>query len=165
MPFSPTDYPYRTVVSVYDVIGNQYFHASGVLVAPDEVLTASHVVWETGVGAASAIVVVPAEDGNIEPFGYEAATSFHYFPVNDAGGFISLDQTQSDFALIHLATPIGNTTGTMGIGSDFPGGFAHITGFPANLGSDVMYDRTATVTVDPHYTILDMPAGTISPGD
>jgi V8-like Glu-specific endopeptidase len=165
MAFSPTDYPYRTVVSVYDAIGNQYFHASGVLVAPDEVLTASHVVWQTGVGAASAIVVVPAENGNVEPFGYEVATSFHYFQVNDAGGFISLDQTQSDFALIHLASPVGNTTGTMAIGSNFAGGVVHDTGFPASLGSDVMYDRIASVTVDPTYTIFDMPAGTISAGD
>lgn len=43
MAFDPTTYPYDTVVRITDSLGQ----GSGVLVAPDEVLTASHVVHDT----------------------------------------------------------------------------------------------------------------------
>jgi len=136
-----------------------------VFIAPDEVLTAAHVVWESGVGAATSITVVPGENGISEPYGAISGVSFHYFTINDAGDFLSFDQIQSDFAVIHLASPIGNTTGIMGYESNFGGGAVHSTGFPANLGSNIMMDTTATIVRDPAYTIFDMPGGTLSPGD
>ncbi len=43
-------YPYDTIVRITDTIGGQMWQGSGVLIAPDEVLTASHVVYIQGVG-------------------------------------------------------------------------------------------------------------------
>lgn len=167
MTFSTTDYPYSTIVSIFDTFSDgQSFHGSGVLIAPNEVLTAAHVVWRSDIQApASKVTVIPGENGSTEPFGQAVASYEHYYQVIDSGDTISLDQSQFDFALIHLADPIGNSTGTMGYESNFSGGAVHITGYPANLGSETQLDRTLTISADPNYTIYDLAAGTTSPGD
>src|SRR5579863_8238144 len=102
MSFSSSAYPYRTVVYLTDTIGGQDWQASGVLISPDEVLTASHVVYSQGVGTATNITVTPGYQDGVAPFGVYSGTSFHYNPVDDAGDLISTDQTQYDYAVIHL---------------------------------------------------------------
>ncbi len=69
MSFNSSSYPYDTVVYITDVIGGQEWQGSGVLISPDEVLTASHVVYNSSYGTASDITVVPAYNEGAEPFG------------------------------------------------------------------------------------------------
>ena len=147
-----TNYPYSPVVFITDVIGNTEYRASGVLVAPNEVLTASHVVYQQGVGTATDIVVTPGYDG-AAPFGSAAATNIHYFTVADAGGTINNYASQSDYALIHLNQSF-NDTGVMGLAPDFAGGTVNVTGYPASAG-DTLVSSVQTVSPDPYYSLLD----------
>ena len=80
-----TSRPYRSIVSIVDVFPNTppgtIFQGSGVLVAPDEVLTAAHLVWDSQLGVASMIVVSPGETPNGPPFGAISVLDVNYYPI------------------------------------------------------------------------------------
>jgi V8-like Glu-specific endopeptidase len=172
-----TSPPYSSIVSIVDIFPNtppgQFSHGSGVLVAPDEVLTAAHVVWNSQLGAASMIVVSPGETPNGSPFGAISALDVNYYPIDDGGEFLTVGEIQHDFALIHLSQPIGASTGIMhigaNVGSPTVGTAVHLTGYPqitAGPGLDnQMVDRAATVVKFPDLSILVAPPGTVAPGD
>jgi V8-like Glu-specific endopeptidase len=104
MADNTSSYPYDTVVMITNTIGSQSWQASGVLISPDEVLTASHVVYIQGVGTANDIVVTPGYNDGSGPYGSADGTYFHYFPIDDANRFITNQQSQYDYAGIHLST-------------------------------------------------------------
>jgi V8-like Glu-specific endopeptidase len=153
MASDSTAYPYDTVVRITDTIGNQDYQASGVLISPDEVLTASHVVDIAGVGAASNIVVTPAYDDGTAPYGSADGAYFHYIPIDDTGGQISNPDSQSDYAVIHLSTPFTGL-GTIGLSPNFAGGPVTVAGYPTSANGG-MVASTQTVYPDPNYTLLD----------
>jgi V8-like Glu-specific endopeptidase len=153
MTYSASAYPYDTVVRITDTIGSQSWQGSGVLISPDEVLTASHVVYIQGVGTANEIVVTPGYNDGSSPYGSADGTYIHYFPINDANRSITNQQSQSDYAIIHLATPF-TSAGFMGLESNFSGGPVNITGYPASAGG-AQVESTQTDTLDPRYTLLD----------
>jgi V8-like Glu-specific endopeptidase len=153
MAYSTSSYPYDTVVIITDTIGSQSWQGSGVLISPDEVLTASHVVYIQGVGTANNIVVTPGYNHGSSPYGSADGTYFHYFPIDDANRFITNEQSQYDYAVIHLSTPFPSA-GYMGIESNFAGGSVNITGYPSSAGG-AQVDSTQIVTLDPNYTLLD----------
>ena len=153
MAVDPTAYPYDTVVRITDTIGNTDYQASGVLISPDEVLTASHVVDIAGIGAASNIVVTPAYNDGTAPYGSADGTYTHYIPIDDVNGQISNDNSQSDYAVIHLSSPFTGL-GTMGLSPNFAGGPVTIAGYPTSTNG-AMVASTQTVYPDPNYTLLD----------
>lgn len=153
MSFSSSAYPYRTVVYLTDTIGGQDWQGSGVLISPDEVLTASHVVYHQGVGTASDIVVTPDYNAGSEPFGSADGTSYHYNAVTDAHGFISIQQSQFDYAVIHLSQPFTGL-GYMGLEANFQGGPANVAGYPASAGG-LLVNSQQTIALDPFYSVLD----------
>jgi len=160
MALETTTYPYDTVVYITDTIGGEDFQASGVLISPDEVLTASHVVYSTTGGTAYNITVVPGYDSGSDPFGSAIGTYIHYFQIDDAGDLISTQQSQYDYAVIHLSQSF-TSLGTMGIEPDFPGGAVNVTGYPASLGGQ-LDNSPQDVTLDPYYTVYD--GTSIGPG-
>ena len=153
MSFDSSSYPYDTVVHITDMIGGQSWQGSGVLISPDEVLTASHVVYNSTYGTASDIQVAPAYNYGAEPFGVTIGTYIHYFTIQDTTGLITNQQSQFDYAVIHLAQPFSNL-GTMGLESNFQGGYVNVTGYPAVLNG-AMENSSQYVTVDPAYSLLD----------
>ncbi len=153
MPIDSTRYPYCPAVFITDEIGDEGFQASGVLISPDEVLTASHVVYRQDLGVADNIVVTPGYDSGAAPFGSADALNIHYNPVADAGGRISNYDSQSDYAVIHLDHPI-YAAGTMGLEADFTGGDVNLTGYPASAGG-ALVSSGQTVSHDPSYDLLD----------
>lgn len=100
-----TLYPFRTVVQITGAMGLCTYQGSGVLIAPDEVLTASHMVQTTGLGTATNIVVTRGYAGGLAPFGSATGTIVHDFPVDDTGGLIYLSDIQTDFAVIGASHP------------------------------------------------------------
>jgi V8-like Glu-specific endopeptidase len=153
MSFDSSSYPYDTVVYITDTIGDQSFQASGVLISPDEVLTASHVVYNSDLGVALDITVAPAYNAGAEPFGTATGTYIHYFQVQDGNDLISAQQSQIDYAVIHLSRPFTGL-GVMGLEPNFQGGDVNVTGYPAGLNG-VMENNQQPVTVDPVYLLLD----------
>lgn len=145
-------YPYDTVVRITDVLGDYEVQGSGVLISPDEVLTASHVVYMQGVGTATNIVVAPGYNDGAEPYGTDTGASFHYNAVDDANDVETLQTSQDDYAVIHLTQPITGV-GTMGYEADFAGGAVNVTGYPASAGGAQVTSQQ-NVSVVPGYTLL-----------
>ena len=153
MTYSTTTYPYDTVVYITDTIGGVDYQASGVLISPDEVLTATHVVYSTDAGIASNIVVQPGYNTGNAPYGSASGTGIHYFPINDSGDLISSQDSQNDYAVVHLSRPFSGI-GYMGIQSGFSGGLVNITGYPGYLYGQ-QETSSQSVTVDKSYSLYD----------
>jgi V8-like Glu-specific endopeptidase len=153
MAFDPTSYPFDTVVMITDTIGGLRYQGSGVLISPDEVLTASHVLYVAGVGTASDIVVTPASGPGGGPYGSARGTYFHYSEVADANNLILPATSQSDYAVIHLSSSFV-ANGTMGLLADFAGGAVTVAGYPASA-SGTMVASPQTVARDPRYALLN----------
>ncbi len=160
MPADFPGYPYDdTVVYITDTIGGVRYQGSGVLISPDEVLTASHVVWSAMAGAASNIKVTPGYEAGTAPVGSEQGASFNFNPVDDSGGFLTFTQSQSDFAVIHLAQPF--SVGSMGLDPDFTAGMANVSGYPATA-KGALVTQTEAFTQVPGYSLLT--SGGLGPG-
>jgi V8-like Glu-specific endopeptidase len=151
--YSASSYPYGTVVRITDTIDGQSWQGSGVLISPDEVFTASHVVYIQGEGSASDIVITPGYNNGTGPYGSADAAYIHYISIDDANRSITDQQSQFDYAVIHVSTPF-TAAGYMGIESNFAGGSVSITGYPASADGGQI-DSTQTVIRDPNYTLLD----------
>lgn len=156
MSYSASSYPYDTIVRITDTIGGQSYQGSGVLIAPNEVLTASHAVYIQGVGTATNIVVTPGYSNGSSPYGSATGISIHYSQIDDANGMITQQQSQNDYAVIHLATSF-NLAGTMGIEPNFAGGLVNISGYPGTAGG-AQFTSMQTVVTDPSFTLLDSTA-------
>jgi V8-like Glu-specific endopeptidase len=153
MTFSTTQYPHDTIVRITDTIGGSGWQGSGVLISPDEVLTASHVVYIEGVGTATNIVVAPGYNGTSAPFGAASGTYIHYFTIDNQNDIISNKDSQYDYAVIHLSRSF-SSLGYMGLQSNFGGGQVDVTGFPVTAHG-LMIDSAQTVRQDSQYTLLD----------
>ncbi len=152
--FDPTAYPYKSVVRITATINGKRFQSTGVLISPDEVLTADHVSYKSGAvnGVATEIGIATATPTGTGPVDEYTGSVAHYFPViNDPN--LSFTDLQTDYSIIHLSKPvIGGDI--MRVMPDFAGGTVHVTGFPAASGNK-MVDDVQTVTTDPSYPIFD----------
>ncbi|MBN9508019.1 MAG: Hint domain-containing protein [Alphaproteobacteria bacterium] len=146
-----TNYPYDTIVYVTTTINGAGYQGSGVLIAPDEVLTASHVVYSSQDGAATSVEVTPAYDMGAAPYGTEAATVLHYNTIQNSDDLIALTWSQYDYAVIHLANPFTGL-GTMGLQSNFAGGTAEVSGYPTSAGG-AQVSSSENITKVPGYTL------------
>ena len=150
MPNSTT-YPYNDIVRITDQIGSNFYQATGVLISPDEVLTVSHAVWVTGVGTATNIVVQPGYAGGATPYGSYTGTITHYNQISDANDSELLSMIPSDYAIIHLSTPVTGVT-PLTLGADFAGGAVTVAGYPAT--SSQLVTQAENVTTG-SYNLLD----------
>ena len=156
-------YPYTAICVVFVDFGGQGYRGSGVLISPDEVLTASHLVNLTTLGQGSNFMVYPGyQPGDNPPFGVDA-TATHFFQVGTPDGLLSVDDIQHDYALLHLSQPVVGT-GVMGVRGDFPGGLAHVSGYPASAGYQQI-DSLQQIENPPGYSLfLDSSLGGGSSG-
>lgn len=116
--------PLDAVVSVVGNAGD----GSGVLISADEVLTASHVVWDSR----PRYIMETAATVDIGGHRFNGVVTHYHQIVDDPG--IALEQSQSDYALIHLERPvIGITPWAVNDGS-FGYGSVTISGYPASAG-------------------------------
>lgn len=154
-----TTYPYDTVVYITDTIDGVGYQGSGVLISPNEVLTASHVVYSSTGGSANDITVTPGYDGlalspgSASPYGSAYGTYIHYFDIQDPDDTISTQQSQYDYAVIHLSTSFPSL-GHMGIESNYVGGEVDVTGYPAVDDGDQITEPEV-VSLNPSYTVYD----------
>ena len=137
-------YPYSAIAFITVQFSDGAFEGSGVMVSPDEVLTASHMVWTTGIGTATKIQVSPGFNNGAAPYGTFAGTVTHYNPINDTSGYLQLSDISNDYALIHLSTPVPAAVGSFAIGADYGSGPVTVSGYPGYSGNQ--YDVAETVT-------------------
>ena len=121
--------------STFSANGSSYqTQGSGVLVGPNDILTAAHVIYDsdTANGWAQTVSVTPGYNQGAAPYGrFEAADGFGY-PVDTYGGRISLEQSTYDMALLHLAQPLGYQYGYMDIGASLQAGDVVVSGYPSD---------------------------------
>lgn len=150
----PKTLPYNAVVRITETIDGNGWEASGVLISPDEVLTANHVSYKSGDGGHTAtnIEVVPGYQQGSEPFGAYDGTVAHYFAVENEPN-ITYANMATDYSIIHLSKPvIGGQV--MQLTSDYAGGQVHITGYPLS-GNGALIDDVQTITSDPNYSLYE----------
>lgn len=125
-------YPYSAVVHVRATFGNgEMFTGSGTMVGPNDVLTASHLIYDAYLGLATEIVVTPGLDGYDEPFGTYDFSTVNYFPVDqDGDGLLTTRDSEQDFAVIGLGSRVGDVTGYMGLDPTATSGWYTLTGYP-----------------------------------
>jgi len=155
------EYPWQSIVLVEAKFPNGiYIHGSGVMVGPNDVLTASHLLYspEDG-GAAVEVSVIPAYNpaADSDPWGTVKAADWHCFTDFDPDGDgklafgdhgPGLGGTEIDVAVIDLDVALGQETGWMALDPGFTGGVVNLTGYPEPYGFAMMND-TAVVWDDP----------------
>src|SRR5271165_3490503 len=158
MAVASTTVPY--VVYITDTLDGETWQASGVLIAPNVVLTAAHVVCSSTYGPASNIEVTPGYDAGTAPFGTATATDVNYMQIVDPNETITEQQSQNDYALIQLSTSFSGI-GAMALDPNFTGGTVNVTGYPGQDGG-VLDNSQQVVTLNPNYSLLD--GTSIGPG-
>jgi len=153
----PNAAPYNAVVRITNDLDGSRWLGSGVLISPDEVLTANHVSYKRGSinGVATNIDVGPGYNNDYGSLGDYAGTVAHYFEQTNEPD-IAMGDIQSDFSIIHLSKPVVGGS-VMTVTPDFAGGSVHVTGYPASGSTDgvTMMDTVQTVTTDPSYAIYE----------
>lgn len=144
----------NSIVRITETVDGNGWEGTGVLISPDEVLTANHLAYRSGDGGHTAtdIQVVPAYQNGVAPFGTYTGTVAHYAAVTNEP-IISYNDMQTDYAIIHLSTPVVNAT-VMHVQPDFAGGSVHISGYPLSANG-ALVDSVQTVATDPNYTFYD----------
>lgn len=142
--------PWRTVVSVrarFDTEdGPEYKTGSGVVVGRNDVLTASHLVYDSryGDGVADRVEVVPGRMLDSQPFGTYAAVSWSHEIVDADGNFeLEIAEAARDYAVLSFDTALGDDLGWMALDAGFTAGAASLTGYPG-LQSGRMVTETAS---------------------
>lgn len=145
-------YPWSSVVRVVAYYPDGRAAAgSGVVVGPNDVLTAAHVISEPGYESGPvAVVVTPgATDGAagpVAPFGSFQALQGDYFAIDpDGDGFVYPAETAYDLAVLGFAEPIASITGAMAMDPGFAAGPANVSGYPASLGTTTLANAEAEV--------------------
>jgi V8-like Glu-specific endopeptidase len=147
------EYPWQTIVYIESTFSDGWVVAgSGVMVGPNDVLTAAHLVYEIAHGGAAIhITVTPTFDPSpLEaPFGTVKAVSWHYFSDFDPDGDgrwlggnrgPGYSGSEHDVALLDLNVALGNDTGWMSLDPNFRSGYVNLTGYPDHYGRNMMND-------------------------
>lgn len=144
--------PYSAIAYVTETSGGLRYRGSGVLITPDELLTAAHLVYSSDYGPSTGITVAPGYDNGVAPFGTARGLYAHYNPIATPGGLLTTTTIQSDFAVIHLDRSFN--IAPMGLLSNFAGGAVHRGGYPSTTGT-AQSDIIETVTKEPGLAVLD----------
>lgn len=170
-----TSAPWSSVVFIQATFpSGASFGGSGVMVGPNDVLTASHLLYMASQGgAATSVTVTPGFDADpyVKPYGDITTNSFHYYANYDSGGgYISpgnggsgLAGAELDIALIDLPVAVGNQSGWMQIDPNFSSGSVNITGYPAASGWNMM-NETTSAYADRVDSTIGYSATGLSPG-
>lgn len=122
--------PWRAICAIRSYWGTQLAVGTGVLIGPNIVLTAGHVVFPRDKRVApTEIEVIPGLNGAQAPYGRFKASKIWIHP-----SWQSNFDIQNDVAAIHFDQPIGQKIGWFALASRTPDDlrytWAHVTGYP-----------------------------------
>lgn len=129
-------YPYSAVAYIESTFpSGQTYSGSGAVVGQNDVLTASHVIYNAAEGGvADSVDVYPGLDGYDDmPYGSYDADSLNYFEIDqDADGKLSKSESEDDLAMIGFDRAIGDNTGWFGLDEAGSDGYYNLTGYPGD---------------------------------
>lgn len=160
--FDPLAAPFNAIVRITEIFDGQTWQGSGVLVSPDEVLTAGHVAYRTGSAAPADIQISESATNSTAMV---AGAVAHTGPVVVNYPTLNLSDVADDYALIHLSMPIVGAA-TMRVVTGGSSETAHIDGFPVADGATMVGD-TQTVSAMPGFAgvyHMASDSGLLSPG-
>ncbi|HBO44452.1 MAG TPA: hypothetical protein DD670_11065 [Planctomycetaceae bacterium] len=136
---NPDLFPWRVTVKLFMNFSGSNYVASGVLIDPMHVLTAGHCVYDTDLGWATSITVVPAYENGAKPYGEAKSAQLHSWT-----GWTGSASYNHDIGIIDLDRPIGALTSWYGYGYNtswtfFTGNTFHNPGYPAESPYDGKY--------------------------
>ena len=147
-------YPYQCAVFIECRWGNRWYSGSGSIVGNNDILTASHVIYDKSLGGiADEIRVYPSFDPDTSVYltEYYTPTWFEYYEDWDANGDSliangdgksgSLYEVERDIALLSLTEDIGSIYGYFGVTTNFSGGTGYKLGFPGKYSNNLIFDE------------------------
>ncbi len=147
-------YPYQCAVFIRSRWGNKWYSGSGAIVGNNDILTASHVIYDNSLGGlADEVRVYPSydPDNSVDWTGYYKPTWLEYYDDWDANGdglitdgdgkSGSLYEGERDIALLSLTEDIGSIYGYFGVTTHFSGGTGYKLGFPGKYSNNLMFDE------------------------
>jgi V8-like Glu-specific endopeptidase len=140
---NPDEYPNNCTVFIrvqWD--DGNFTRGSGAMVGRNDILTASHVVYDPERTAVD-IDIYPAYDGQPGPWGSfeNGAWQTNHFEVGNADGTISKEDSAWDMAVIGISDPMGDRTGWYGMQSQLGSGTYEVIGYPAEQGTVLTADE------------------------
>lgn len=129
-----TRYPWSAVCSIETTFPDgSTLLASGVLIGPDDVLTAAHAVYDADAGGfATDVRVIPAYEFGAEPFGSAFAADIRTFDA-----WTERADPEFDLALLELDDDIGLSTGYLGFSDEtdatLQSRIVNTAGYPSDL--------------------------------
>ena len=161
-------YPWRVHASLLiTAADNSQWIGTGWFIGPRTLVTAGHCVFIKNSGVAGRdgwvkrIQVMPGRNGNALPYGSVTSTSF-----KSVTGWTGSGNAEYDYGVILLPTPLGNSTGWLGIGNfsdaDLLASVGNISGYPGDKPSGTQwYDarRIASVSARKVYYDIDTAGG------
>jgi V8-like Glu-specific endopeptidase len=120
--------------------------SSGVMVGPNDVLTAANAIYSQAHGGwATTIQVTPGRYGDLKPFGVHSASQ-----ISAPLAWQNSSDLSSDYGLLSLSTDIGYVTGWVETG--YAGTLAGVSnyslstlGYPTGLGGNTLYYSKGSV--------------------
>lgn len=129
--------PYRKIVSLLSIFDSGVLNGTGVMIAPDLVLTAAHNIYSVGLGQWSQeVIVTPAQNDGEAPYGTYLGSRLFMFKayqneVNDS-------VYSYDLAVIQLSEPVDSQVGFLPVSREFAAGTQiQIAGYPTFTASKI----------------------------
>lgn len=127
------NYPWSANVYIESLFPDGRTYAgSGAMIGPNDVLTASHLVYRSAAGGvAERVRVYPARDGSDTPLGHHDAGHVNYFTIDEDGdGWITRQEAEYDVALLGLGATPGAETGYFELAPYGASGYYNLSGYP-----------------------------------
>ncbi len=168
---SVAGYPYTAIahVTAYFPDGT-VISGTGSVVGINDVLTASHLVYQEDLGgAAERLRVIPGLDGDEAPFGDFWAEEWQYFPLqSDEPGKLSAAQSEFDIALLGFSQALGEQTGMFELDREGEAGAYRLTGYPgiyADSEGPRMIEDSGYAASLRGYDLFDIEDFEVNPGN
>jgi Ca2+-binding RTX toxin-like protein len=165
-------YPYSAIVSITVTWPDgSASSGSGVMVGPNDVLTAAHIVYSAVHGGAATNVTVSAGyNGGNAPFGTYVAAQWNYYEWDtNRDGLCTQQESQYDVAVIGLSQRLGDQTGWFGVDPNDDTTFFNLTGYPSTwyngAGQPQMTNDTGQANANGTWSIYDYVSITAAPGN
>ena len=139
--------PYNSVVRLEMKYDDEIYYGTGVMIAPNLVLTVAHNVFDQeSRNWAETVTVTPAQNGTKNPYGSYTSTTYYIFRRYKTEGDVT--PSSYDMAVLKLASNVDSSVGYLPVSTSLSkGARIQIPGYPAETDDKKGYMYTSYSTV------------------